>query len=129
MDTFWQDLKYALRTLRKAPGFTATAVLTLGLGLGASVAVFSIVNAIYFTPLPYPDLDRLVMIETSRVPSLCHPACYASVTPVEVAGWRHPLASVEATAGVGHMPATVQTPAGPEQADVALLSRPFPPLL
>src|ERR1043166_7124973 len=53
METVWQDVKYAARALRKTPGFTIAAVMSLGGGLGASVAVFSIVNTIYFTTLPY----------------------------------------------------------------------------
>ena len=62
MRTFWQDLKYGLRMLAKAPGFTAVAVLTLALGIGASTAIFSGVNALWFNPVPAPEPDRLVQI-------------------------------------------------------------------
>ncbi|MBV9400445.1 MAG: ABC transporter permease [Bryobacterales bacterium] len=57
-----RDLKFALRQLRRNPGFTAMAILSLGLGVGANTAIFSLVKAMLIAPLPYPEGDRLVMV-------------------------------------------------------------------
>ena len=62
MDSLLRDLRYGLRRVISAPGFTATAILTLALGIGANMAIFTVVNAVLIRPLTFPNPDRLVRI-------------------------------------------------------------------
>src|SRR5579871_2521716 len=84
------DIRQSLRMLRASPGFTATAVCALALGIGANTAIFSVVNAVLLRPLPYPEADRLVSLMNST-PQGAFPA--ASVPKYNV--WRRQTTVLE----------------------------------
>ncbi len=83
------DLRYAIRILRKSPGFTFVAVLTLALGIGATTAIYSVVDATLLQPLPFPDSDRFARI-VENVPSVFpgRPPAQRGFTYQEFLDWR-----------------------------------------
>jgi len=68
LDKLLRDVRFGLRSLRQSPGFAATAILTLALGIGANTAVFSVMNAVLLRSLPVTDPGRLVYLRTSNTP-------------------------------------------------------------
>jgi predicted permease len=85
LQTLGQDLRYAVRGLRKSPAFTLVATLTLAIGIGANTTIFSAVDNLLLRPLPYPDQDRLVMI-TNSFPK--YPGYQGPVSDTDVALWK-----------------------------------------
>jgi putative ABC transport system permease protein len=79
MVTIRQDVRYGIRTLSKAPGFTAIAIVALALGIGTTTAIFSVVNAVLLRPLPYPDPGRIVFLNTS---------VHGAASPIKFNFWR-----------------------------------------
>ena len=85
MTDLWQDVRYGIRVLVRARGFTALTVIVLGLGIGASTTIFSAVNGVLRRPLPYRDPQQLVAISESNVRE--HPP-RAAVSPPNFLDWR-----------------------------------------
>src|SRR5215475_385097 len=84
MPTLLLDLKFAFRQLRKSPGFTATAVLMLAFGIGATTAIFSIVEGVLLRPLPFPESDRLVVLADCLQGASIGGNCEAGVTVPDI---------------------------------------------
>ena len=85
MRTIWQDLQYGWRMLRRSPGFSLVAILTLAIGIGANAAIFSVINTVLLRPLPFPDAQRIVFIWDTD-PNRNIPRGVAS--PAEFLDWR-----------------------------------------
>ena len=93
-----RDLAYACRSLAGSPAFTAVALLTLALGVGANTAIFSVINSVLLRPLPYRDAGRLVFI-WSRTPN----SERGALTPGRLVDFRERLTSIESLEGIGHL--------------------------
>src|SRR5688572_2814865 len=108
-----RNVRYAFRTLARTPGFTATAVLTLALGIGANGAVFSAIDTVLLRPMPYPQADRLVMLRQSR------DAVESGVAPIRVEDWNRLSTTFDAIAGFYLADGTITTGEFPEQIRLA----------
>jgi putative ABC transport system permease protein len=95
MNALWQDLRYAIRTLRQQPGFTLVALLTLMVGIGANTAIFTVVNAALLRPLPYPHAERLVRIWGSRLEA---PSDRTNINPLDAMDWAREAKAFESLA-------------------------------
>ena len=103
MTGFWQDLRQALRTMWKQPGFTLVAAITLALGIGANTAIFSVINALILNPLNIAEADRVVALwRTARDKRDKGPASY-----LDLQEWRAQSSSFEAIAGYKRNPFTL----------------------
>ena len=99
MESLLQDIRYSIRTLSKNPGFTAVAVLTLALGIGANTAIFSVVENLLLRPLPYPQPGNLVQIWNTYPPQVPR----AALSPGDYADWRQQNASFSEMGGYAHI--------------------------
>ena len=132
MEAFWQDLVYGARLLRKSPGFTAVAVLTLALGIGANTAIFSVVNGVLLRRMPYADPARLALIWNdygNQGQSL------PAVSPPDYKDYRERATLIDfaAASGTGGGTLMLDDPGGggnrPQQFDMATVTSNFFPVL
>ncbi|HXZ20066.1 MAG TPA: ABC transporter permease [Candidatus Acidoferrales bacterium] len=111
-DYFWRDVKYGLRGLMRNPAFSAVALVTLGLGIGANAAIFSVVNTVLLRPLPFRDSQRIVM---ARKVDLRRNILNGTASPAEYLDWRTRNHSFEQLAGFNHNYYNLAGAAEPEQ--------------
>jgi predicted permease len=119
IDVFLQDLRFAWRGFMRSPGFLAVAIATLGLGIGANSAIFTLVNAVVLRPLPYPEPERLVRVTGDfaaiNVPDI-------GMSPPELFDYRDRAKLFEGIAGVYPINANLTEIDEPERVEVLLVS-------
>jgi predicted permease len=129
MSGIFQDIRYAARQVRKAPGFAAIAVVTLALGIGANTAIFSVVNGVLLRPLAMRDPDRLVRIWHTPPQSSFPGISTFSVSPANYLDWQSQNHVFETMAIYGFRGFTLTSGDKPEQVDVGAVSAEFFPTL
>jgi putative ABC transport system permease protein len=121
-EAWLRDFRYASRVVVRRPGFTATVVLTLALGIGASSTIFSLVDAVLIRPLPYPNAGRLVAIHEAKPGD---PFARTPVAPGRLEDWQRLTRTFEALAGSTEDRLTDTTGQSPERLSAALVSPRF----
>ena len=132
MDALWLDVRYAVRTLLKRPGFLAVAVITLALGAGANTAIFSVVNTVLLRPLPYPNADRIVRVIQNRAPGAMPgglPSRLAALSTDDLQAWRPRSQTLSQMAAYGPAAFTMTGRAEPVRLAAARVSPALFPLL
>jgi len=122
MQTLRQDLRYGARTLLKKPGFTLVAVVTLALGIGANTAIFSVVNAVFFRPLPYPHAERMLYVLEG---SLSDPKLERSYSPHNFTDLHSRNQSLDSYFALNHVSFTLTGDQQPEAVNGLLASADF----
>jgi putative ABC transport system permease protein len=120
MDSLWQDFKYALRTLAKKPGFTLIALLTLALGIGASTAIFSVVDAVLLRALPYPSPEKIVRVWEQAPDG--HPMNFSDPNFDDFLAQNNTFSSL---AAYGFGLSSISGGSEPVRVDIAVVSRDF----
>ena len=116
-----QDLRYAVRTLRKSPGFTVVAVLTLALGIGANTAIFSVVDGVLLAPLPYAQPDRLAVVWESNL----HYGWHVWISYLNFRDWQRDSRSFEQMGAFYYQARDLTAPGAPEHVDGKEISSGF----
>jgi predicted permease len=124
LETVWTDIRFGARMLRRSPGFTAVAVLTLALGIGANTAIFSVVNAVLIHPLPYPNASRLTIIWSTWGKETRGPA-----SGPEMMELRKRMRAFDEIGGIWATTGTITGTTEPEQVRLAFTTANFLPLL
>jgi predicted permease len=124
LDDLVRDVRYALRQLRRNPGFTAVAVITLALGIGATTAIFTVVNGVILNPLPYPQADRLVALAEKLGSFSKFPISYP-----DFLDWEKMNRSIEALAAYRYTNLNLTGLSEAERVKATLVSASFFPLL
>jgi putative ABC transport system permease protein len=120
MNTLFKDIRYGVRSLLKHPGFTAIVVITLALGIGASSAIFSVVNTVLLRPLPYARAERIVAIQELNAEGK-----RVQVTPANFLDWRAQNTAFEQLAAILTRPANLALADQAERIDLAMTSANF----
>jgi len=109
MTSLLRDARFAVRLLRRSPGFTAVSTLTLALGIGATTAIFSVVYGLFFAPLPYREADRLVMVWSQQ-----DSGDHRRVTPSDFVEWKRQATAFSDLNAWGGGPVNLATADRPE---------------
>jgi putative ABC transport system permease protein len=126
IETLWQDMRYALRGLRRAPGFSITAILSLALGLGGSVAIFTIADSLLLRPLPYQDPSQLVIVwEAKRGAATTQNV----VNPANYRDWKQQNDVFASMAAFAQFRVVLTVDKRAEEVDRQIVSAEFLPLL
>ncbi|HEU0180069.1 MAG TPA: ABC transporter permease [Blastocatellia bacterium] len=126
METFWQDLRFGLRQLLGKPGFTAIAIMSLALGIGANTAIFSLVDAVLLRPLPFHDPDRLVVVWEDAA-KIGFPR--NTPAPANYADWKAQNQVFEDMAALNYRAYNLTDDGEPEKIDAQAVTANFFPLL